>query len=346
MERYERDRGDAFESSQCEESERDGEESFDSGLRTASRRVQGFPTQSHEVVRRRPAAPTRVPAVQTKPVSLDDHYTRVYNAYMNAKFPDESDEEESARVVELADGEEHEGEGEWEECSDDYDATMSRAVGNQPATRKRRRPPESEATTGPLVKRRRPYDTRTRTECFLCAWGNLFHDGLLAPHINGLYNIINSHSEKSNEEIAQAMHLYYKKFVHQPGRGMEMLTKRVALEHIEQLHTNSARIYIGERMKQYKKMLFSFEQSLYRDDGCVDNQTLKNILLVDDKIYRLYFSDIGKMNFNFGQTKEDLKLLGKPINTMPMLKQRVERECRSQKVQQRLRQTQREEFSV
>jgi hypothetical protein len=174
----------------------------------------------------------------------------------------------------------------------------------------------------------------------------LFHDGLLAPHINGLYNIINSHSEKSNEEIAEAMHLYYKKFVHQPDRGMVMLTKRVALEHIEQLHTNSARIYIGERMKKYKKMLFSFEQSLYRDDGNVDNQTLKNILLVDDKIYRLYFSDIGKMNFNFGQTKEDLKLLGKPINTMPMLKQRVERECRSQKVQQRLRQTQREEFSV
>jgi hypothetical protein len=61
-----------------------------------------------------------------------------------------------------------------------------------------------------------------------------FQHDIEAPHINKLHDIIaHNYGVLANHEIANRLHLYFKREIYDPSLGMTMLTRQCALEHIE-----------------------------------------------------------------------------------------------------------------
>jgi hypothetical protein len=228
-------------------------------------------------------------------ISLDAHYRKVYNREMNSRFPEDSSENSSV------DNEEQE-----EQEEDTLHSGEER----------------------PLKRRKTSNHRHEREECYLCAWGNKFHDGIEAPHVNKLVEILQTnYGIHSNIEIAQELHLYFKNHVFDPTTGMKMLTKEIALEHIEELHSLDARIFIGESIKSEKKLLFCFQNAIWRDDNTYDKDTLAQYRKSKKELRDLYMMPISKMNFNNGNNADDMKKAANYFNLMPKFNQRKTNKC-------------------
>lgn len=169
-----------------------------------------------------------------------------------------------------------------------------------------------------------------KDSCFLCAYGDRFHDGIHLAHINKLNDIIDQcYGITSNKELAEQLHMYFKKNVYQEGIGMAMLEKDVALRHIEEFHSLSAKIYIGESIKKWSMIRNLLERSLFLDD-CTP--VTKNIIVyerVQKIISSFYTMPLPKMNFNLGATKEDLNKLGAFHHIMPEFTHKREKRIRT-----------------
>ena len=172
-------------------------------------------------------------------VSREAHYTKTYNALMRERFAYRDEESSSSDEEE------------------------------QQVGRKRARTEREEERH--IRRRDKDYDRRQRPECFLCAWGNRFHDGIEARHVNRLHDIINEqYGICSNVELAEMLVLYFNKEVYRPGCGMTRLTREVALEHIEEGHSLNARIFLGESIRRQGQNLFCLEAAQWREDGTYD----------------------------------------------------------------------------
>lgn len=145
------------------------------------------------------------------------------------------------------------------------------------------------------------------SECFLCSWGNLYHDGIEAPKINRLSNIIkNNYGKHNNEDIAQQLHLYFKHEIYDPKRGMVMLTVETALEHLE-FHCNDATIYVGESIKRLRRLDSILENKIVREDETYDRNALADLHKNMSLGLRYYKENIERLNFVNGGTKDDQK---------------------------------------
>ena len=142
-------------------------------------------------------------------------------------------------------------------------------------------------------------------ECFLCGWGDEFHDGIEAPHVNYMKTLIKTcYGVYSNLDLAIALHEYFKAEVYDESR-MSMLTVPVALEHIEGLHTLDAGIFLGESIRDEKRIAFLLKNMIFRADGTYDKQALADYHSSVSHIKGLYNTRLVNMNFNNGNTKED-----------------------------------------
>jgi hypothetical protein len=158
-----------------------------------------------------------------------------------------------------------------------------------------------------------------RRECFLCAWGDKFHDGIKAPHINKLNMILDDcYGRYNNDELAQQIHLYYKAYVYNKKSGMCMLRSSDVLEHIEGLHTLNAKFFIGESIKTWKKILFPLVNTIFRSDGTFDYKTFTCAEKTQKLIISMYKSKMDHFLFNGGTSSEDLNKIGTyhNLNTM------------------------------
>lgn len=164
-------------------------------------------------------------------------------------------------------------------------------------------------------KRRKEETFDNEDSCFLCACGDRFHDGIRLEHINKLNEIMDSfYGITSNEELAIQLHLYFTKEIYK--KGMPMLEVHVALRHIEE-HIISAKVFIGESIRKWRKIQNLLEDTLFTED-C--NPITKNIIIyerIQKIIMSLYNSNIAKMNFNNGNTKEDLNKISGYHKLMP-----------------------------
>ena len=143
-------------------------------------------------------------------------------------------------------------------------------------------------------------------ECFLCGWGDEFHDGIEAPHANYMKTMIKTnYGVYSNRDLAIALHEYFKEEVYDEASGMAMLTVAVALEHIEGLHTLDAGIFLGESIRDEKRIMFLLKNRIFRSDGSYDDQALKDYHSCLAQTKGLYNMRLANMNFNNGNTKED-----------------------------------------
>lgn len=68
----------------------------------------------------------------------------------------------------------------------------------------------------------------------MCTWSNRFYEGVNTEKVMRLFEIAYENNVMcDNREVALQLHLYFKHEVYQSGQGMPMLTKEIALEHIE-----------------------------------------------------------------------------------------------------------------
>ena len=169
-----------------------------------------------------------------------------------------------------------------------------------------------------------PHDTRQRPECFLCAWGNALHDGIEAPHVNKLTDIIQqNYGVHHNREIATEVVLYYMNEVYDPALGMAPMTRQMVLEHLEQ-HTLDARIFLGEAIKAEKQLAFLFKQRMWHTDGSFDKAAVAEYRRSMGALCGYYNMQLARMNFNNGNNAEDMKKQANYMNLMmPRFDQRA-----------------------
>jgi hypothetical protein len=277
-------------------------------------------------------------------VALDEIYAIEYNRDMERKWADEEydesididqedggdrgnldddddnlveefeEEGEETRRDLFGSHEQEDGEEEEEQLTGRRRSRQSQQDDDNPRPNKRRRdtstPPTRRGGGG-------TYDTRHREECFLCAWGNKFHDGIEAPHVNKLHDIIaQNYGVHANREIANELHLYFKREIYDPSLGMAMLTRQCALEHIEQLHTLDARIFLGESIRAEKQLAFLFKNKIWRRDGSFDKWAAEQYRKSMKVLCQLYRMPLASMNFNNGNNAEDLKRAANYMNLM------------------------------
>jgi hypothetical protein len=166
-------------------------------------------------------------------------------------------------------------------------------------------------------------------ECFLCSWGDKYHDGIMAPHIQKLDLIIDSsYTRCNNEDIAQQAHLYFKENIYDPESGMTMLEKEDVLVHIESLHSLNAKFYIGESIKTWKKMKFLLENSVFKMDpsnaanAIFDYKAFIALEKTQKMLQSLYKTDFQRLLFTEGVSKEDMNKLGAFHQLMPLYTQK------------------------
>lgn len=180
-----------------------------------------------------------------------------------------------------------------------------------------------------------PYNTNERAECFLCMWGNKYHDGIKAKHVNGLHNIILKQYPKCNNiDLAKQCELYFMKWIYRPGTGMGRLTKEIALEHIEGLHTLNATIFIGESMRKCVKIMYGLEHHIFKSNDKFDKEASREWREYLKQIQSLYKMNPDEMLFNYGQTRKDTADMGQPFNLMVQRKQQVEKNRRAKRTEQ------------
>ncbi len=171
-------------------------------------------------------------------------------------------------------------------------------------------------------------------ECFLCAWGDKFHDGIEAPKVNTLMRIIKqNYGVHDNVEIAQQLHLYFRAEIYDPDSGMAMLTMAVALEHIEGLHSLDAAMFLGESIRDEKRIAFLLKNMIFRQDGTYNEKALADYRRSVFNTRQLYNMRLQNMNFANGNTREDLRPQANYFNLQQPFTQRAERQKRQERVQ-------------
>lgn len=278
-------------------------------------------------------------------VALDEIYATVYNRDMDRRWANEPPlvfDMEDDDGGDGGDTSEHEEDGDQWEGSDGApprrnlfglpqpDVAIDVSEQETPGKRARLRPDDNpRRRKRPCVGSQHPeppqaYDTRQRPECFLCAWGNALHDGIEAPHVNKMTDIIQqNYGVHHNKEIANEVVLYYMSEVYDPALGMAPLTRQVVLEHLEQ-HTLDARIFLGEAIKAEKQMAFLFKNRMWRADGSFDKAAVIEYRHSMSALCGYYKMRLDTMNFNNGNNAEDMKKQANYMNLMmPRFDQRA-----------------------
>lgn len=255
-------------------------------------------------------------------VPFDRAYSECYAKYRRERWGHllEEDEEE-LEEEECGHSQGDHSDDEWQE--DEPTTEPSTPASDDEFGGKRRRP----APSNPRPKRRQrteraEYDLWNRGECFLCGWGDKFHDGIEAPHINKMHSIIDDClGIWSKLEIATGVVRYYEAVVYDPSQGMPRLTVAMVLDHLEN-HTRDARLFLVNRMDEACQLIFMFKQAIVKADGTYDYKALGEYWRAVDKGFAMYGAKLEKMNFNNGKTRDDTRLMSNPLQLMRAFSQR------------------------
>lgn len=294
--------------------------------------LNSIPIQEPPKVTKGNAATAAADEVPT--VSLNSLYYRTYNESMQNRFVCSSSSSSSSS--------EESGEEEAHSESDAhlFDSlfppnTGSPASSDSSPKKKNKKEKAKNAkknkrlSPGPLEFGRRP-------ECFLCGWGNRFHDGLKAKDIAKFFDIMKNYGVCGNEELAQQLSLYYEKHVYKKNCGMSKFPQEMALDHIEGLHSLAAEIYVGESIRLWKKVQWVAQRHLYKANGKVNRDQAQLLHQATRNLKELYKDPIQKLNFACGKSSEDLRHMGLYFTIMPEFKQKKESRKRAKKKQKRL----------
>lgn len=284
-------------------------------------------------VQKQPRGSTATPKAKEEEVVvanvfLDTHYHKLYNEYVRMKCHSEEEDDEGEDEEEedchsccssSASHEEQDEEDLFASLFGPSDGVTKKKTTATTTTKKKKK--KTVVTKKRKLDTAKEYDSLRRPECFLCAWGNKFHDGIKAKHVNRLMDIMDEYGKCSNIELAGMLHLYFKHKVYKPEEGMGMLTKEVALEHIEGLHSLSASIFVGESIRKWKKVFFGFENALFKENGKYDEKAFDKLEKSQKILIMLYKLKIEELNFSLGKSSDDTRRIAQPFNLMEEMKQ-------------------------
>ena len=273
-----------------------------------------------------PQAQSQQQIQQPESVPLEDVYQARY-AERIARISSKIDcREQGAYDDESDDDVEEDRDGVMANEEDEDEAMMRELFGEEEGPRPSI--PRTAVVPRPRKKKRQSLPV-SKEECFLCAYGDRFHDGIRAPHIARLVQIIDKfYGRMSNYELANAVHLYYKHNIYKEDEGMHMLEANVVLEHFEGRHSLAALNFIVESIRDYEQVKFISKGCLCKADGSMDHRAFAIFDKAQTKLEKLYTMNIEKMNFNNGQTAEDLNGKGAYFNLMPMFSQKEDQHRR------------------
>jgi hypothetical protein len=226
-----------------------------------------------------------------------------------------------------------------EEENDDTSSSSSERRGTRSSSQQRRRRDvivhdlNGIGDHDKLIQTSNNGHTRTghRNECFLCSWGDKYHDGIKAPHVHKLTLILDEgYGICDNDELAQQVHLYFKENVYDKDAGMQMLTKKCVKEHIEEMHTLNVKFYIGESIRKWKKILYVLTNTMFKNGTELDTKVLISAERVQKILNGFYKMDPQRMVFNQGMSKEALNKMGGFHHISTSFTQREERMLQSQ----------------
>lgn len=270
-------------------------------------------------------------------IPFDRAYSECYAKYRRERWghllQEEEEEEDEEEEREREDNEfgghfDHRDreDDEWQEDEPPTTEPSTPASDDELGAGKRRR----QAPSNPRPRRRQrtehteraDYDLWNRGECFLCGWGDKFHDGIEAPHINKMHSIIDDcFGIWSKLEIATGVVRYYEAVVCVANPDLPRLSVPMVLDHLEN-HTRDARLFLVNRMDEACQLIFMLKQDIVRADGTKDYKALGEYWRAVDKGFAMYSAKLEKMNFNNGKTRDDTRLMSNPIQLMRAFSQR------------------------
>lgn len=74
-------------------------------------------------------------------------------------------------------------------------------------------------------------------DCFLCAWESGFCNNLEVEHANGLRGILAAYGTCDSSWLSEQLHLYHEQYIHKQGAATPLLTRHVALDHLQGRHS-------------------------------------------------------------------------------------------------------------
>jgi len=199
--------------------------------------------------------------------------------------------------------------------------------------RKHEERPQSPPPAPLTIEERR----RRRYHCFLCSYGDRYHDGIEAKHALKMHEMMNNYGGCSNEVLAQHLALYYEYYVYRPESGLPRFTREEALEHIEQ-HTLAAEVFSGESIRQMLDIRLGLAQLIFKQNGRHCKDALNGFIQVQKLLNRQYTLRPEQMIFNQGKSSDDVRKQGQYFNFMPIFKERADRNARVAREQERLNQ--------
>lgn len=250
------------------------------------------------------------PADDEPRVPCYENYVTQYNAIVNKRYPLEETSEDSTQEP---------GQDLVVRPQQSLFDDLFSSLPTQPLGGARKQPREAQMSTA--------YDKRQRPECFLCAYGNMYHDGMEAKHVCKLNEIMGMYGAVDNQELAWMLVLYYEKYVRRGNREMVPLSFQVALEHIEQ-HTRDATIFLGESIKQLLEIRFGLANQIFKQSGRHDKDTLAGFVQIQRLLNTQMTMKPENMLFNFGKSAEDSKHMGRYFKLMEIFSQKKERQER------------------
>jgi hypothetical protein len=163
----------------------------------------------------------------------------------------------------------------------------------------------------------------THGECCMCSFGDEFHDSIEAPQMNDLMRIYyKCYGMCEDDVLAQALHLHFMEEIHPRFPNVPILTERIALRHIEDMHTLDVTNFIGGSIRKSKKITAQLENIIFREDGTYDSKALADCNRQVKHTAWLHERQPSKMMFHFDRSKEDTRAASNFLNIIaPMKKQ-------------------------
>lgn len=138
-------------------------------------------------------------------------------------------------------------------------------------------------------------------ECFLCSRGNSFHDIIYAKELENLKDIYNNQRAfSSDEELANTIHLYYKKHIYIKNKSMPMLTSQNVLLHLKNYgsdHTLNADEHIIKSVRIWARTRDNLLNILFHQDGKIDKDHFNCLEKTQKILDSLYKTKLADLNF-------------------------------------------------
>lgn len=262
------------------------------------------------------------PQDSVKPISVETRYNIVFSQSVNDRFASfraraglQTEERES--------GEEEEGEEELSEMElfsglESGETTMDEGAEEEEIQQGEKRKRVSAKKKKPLPNKRVKFNRATRNECMFCSHGNSQLDGMEAPHIKKLFDIVRLQSgNRDNLETSWEAYLYYMEEVYDEADGLPVLTPEIILDHLEGMHSLNAGLYLAEMIRKETKLLFLLGEAMCLEDGTFDFKVLAEYRKSQTILNQYYKMKPDTLAFSEENNEEDMKRLASSISIQP-----------------------------